>query len=622
MAKIITENFRVETANEFVKSYRTNNEAVVGSFQLGLQEYNSDLPLDFIPEEDTEDGQRLTDEQVVSITNIARQNINSILPQNTYYVMASGVSDDGEVENTQFKQREFTRRCLFGNKLDETNIRYMFRQQSWVSGTVYDSFDDTINMQNTNFYVTILDGDVGEASFKVFKCIRNNNGGQSTIRPSTANLDIYFETTLEDGYVWKYMFEVPASEYLTFATSSTLPYVSDAGVINASQERLSDIKIVNTDFGIFADYLVGDKSETSLKPASTILNTVEIDSVPDNTYRISITAENPVRNTAGAYKNLYLRIVSTGEIFEILNSEIPNNVEDPALNKILVLFVKSETSILGRVGLEAEIVPIIEISKPDADASGTRALAYGILDYTGTIVNVQFKEKGSGYKTAQANLKLPIALEDRAENNNFRTIMSPSGGHGSNPILELFMSEIAVTTNFFKDALRFTPTSNTYTKVALVKNPTFYDGTSPGTFDNRVVLTFNADVEASFSQGFYVSQVKNNGQIIEGRVHEVSYDAATTTTTVYLYDTVGPYSDKFQALTVAYPEAVPPVEGFSGEITVRAEANAAEFETFVINNVVTEKLQPYTGQVLHFVNFDPIERTEDRREKIKLVFDF
>ena len=159
MAKIITENFRVETANEFVKSYRTNNEAVVGSFQLGLQEYNSDLPLDFIPEEDTEDGQRLTDAQVVSITNIARQNINSILPQNTYYVMASGVSDDGEVENTQFKQREFTRRCLFGNKLDETNIRYMFRQQSWVSGTVYDSFDDTINMQNTNFYVTILDRD-------------------------------------------------------------------------------------------------------------------------------------------------------------------------------------------------------------------------------------------------------------------------------------------------------------------------------------------------------------------------------------------------------------------------------------------------------------------------------
>ena len=124
----------------------------------------------------------MTDAQVVSITNIARQNINSILPQNTYYVMASGVSDDGEVENTQFKQREFTRRCLFGNKLDETNIRYMFRQQSWVSGTVYDSFDDTINMQNTNFYVTILDGDVGEASFKVFKCIRNNNGGQSTIR--------------------------------------------------------------------------------------------------------------------------------------------------------------------------------------------------------------------------------------------------------------------------------------------------------------------------------------------------------------------------------------------------------------------------------------------------------
>jgi hypothetical protein len=624
MAKVVTENFRVESANEFVKSYRTNNEAVVRSFETGLTDYSDELPLQFIPEEDTEiDGQRLTDKQIVSITEIARANINTILPQNTYYVMASAVDEDGDVLNTQASKREFQRRCIFGNKISEADVRYMFRTNNWISGVVYSAFDDSIDMQNENFYVTVLDGDIGEASFKVFKCIRNNQGGLSTVRPSTSNLDIFFETTLEDGYVWKYMFDVPAAEYLVFATSSTLPYVPDNTVIQNARERISNIVIENTDFGIFKDFLIGNREENSLTPTQATILSVEIDSIPDNTYAITIQSENVVRSSNGAYKNMYIRIVSTGEMFEVLNSRIPLDTPDAALNKILTFIVRSDTNIVGRAGLTIDLAPIIEISRPDADPDGIRALAYGILDWTGTVRRVEFKEKGFGYKAASATLRVPDSISDRAENNIFRVIMSPLGGHGYNPVLELFMSRVAISTNFFNDTLRFTPASNTYTKVALIKNPEFVNGVPPLTFDNRVKLTFEADLEDQFPVGYYVTQQSADGQVIDAYIHETVWDPVEEKTFVYLYDTIGPYNAKFTQQITANPQAQPPIAAYSGQITVKATPSSPEVVgTFVINNVETEKYVPYTGQILHFVNFDPITRAEDRREKIKLVFDF
>lgn len=616
MAKVITENFRVESSNEFVKSYRTNNEAVVRAFQEGLTSWNDDLPEQYIEEdyantapELVPDGQKLLDKQLQSITAIARQNINTILPQNTYYVMASSVSSDNDAENTQKTKREFQRRVLFGNKLDETNIRYMFRNNPWVTGTVYQAFDDMVDMEGTNFYVTVLDGDITSGSFKVFKCIRNGGGVPSVVRPSTSNLDIFFETTLEDGYIWKYMFEIPPSEYLVFATNATLPYFADNNVLDKAVERISDIIVENSDFAAFTDFLVGDRSEGSLKPAAAVLETAEIDSIPDQTYRLSLTSINPVRSQLNAYTNMYMRIVATGEIFDIIGSTIPTTPNiDASTNKTLVIFVKTATDMTQKINEEIEIVPKIEITRPDVKSLDVeQAIAYGVLDYTGTLKGVNFISKGKGYKNASAELVLPPPIIARAINNQLRVIMTPTGGHGANPILELFMSQVAITTNFFKDPLRDTPDTNFYTKIGLVKNPVFKSGVTPLTFDNRVKITINSDVEADFPVNAFVTQ-EIGSQEVQGTVHEVEWDEQEQVTNIWLHDTIGTYSAQF---TSNLPCEVRP----SFESSQRPS-------TFIINNVVTELYEPYSGQLLHFVNFEPIERTPDRREKIKLVFDF
>ena len=156
MAKVVTENFRVESTNEFVDSFADANG-------------------------------------------------------NNYYIMASSVDEDSTIANTQKDIREFQRKVVFGNKIDSSNVRYMFNIKPWVTGTVYDIFDDTQDMSTKNFYVTVLDGTINETSYKVYKCLRNNNGAPSTDSPPTSELDSEYEITSGDGYVWKYLFDVSAS---------------------------------------------------------------------------------------------------------------------------------------------------------------------------------------------------------------------------------------------------------------------------------------------------------------------------------------------------------------------------------------------------------------------------
>ena len=622
MAKIVTENFRIESTNEFVKSFRTSNASVVQKFEDGLELYNDSLPAieNWDPNDNPSnlDGPELTTAQLDAISNLAEIQINSILPENNYYIMASSVDNDAEIKNTQKDKREFQRRVIFGNKISDADIRYMFGINAWTTGTVYDEFDDTKDMSLTNFYVTVLDGEVNETSYKVFKCISNNNGARSVNKPSTANLDVLFETTLEDGYVWKYMFSVPPSEYLLFATSRFLPYVEDKTVIDGAKQSVSNINIDAAQFGIFADYLIGDKDPASTKPTSGLIEQVIQDSAPDNTWKLTLSSSNVVKSSLGAYKNMYLRITSTGELFEILNSDVPSTEGlDLTQNKSLIVFVKTATNIINRAGVECQIVPKIEVSP--SDGGGTNAIAYGILDPNGTLKSIGFTEKGSQYSFATAKLLMPPALEDRASGNNLSVVVSPTGGHGSDPVLELFMSHVTLMTNFFEDEITNIPGNGDYTKVGLVKNPTFRDETFPADFDNRVKITCNGNVSANFAPGYYIFQTVDN-QTVEGTVHQVKYDSVANETYIFAIDTVGAYNKQFKVLTAADEENN--IEAFSGEFKVKTSRDIGDSQTFVINNVEQEKYTPYSGEVLHFVNFDPITRRGNRKEKVKLIFDF
>jgi hypothetical protein len=552
MAKVVTENFRVESTNEFVDSFADANG-------------------------------------------------------NNYYIMASSVNEDSTIANTQKDIREFQRKVVFGNKIDSNNVRYMFNIKPWVTGTVYDIFDDTQDMSTKNFYVTVLDGTINETSYKVYKCLRNNNGAPSTDSPPTSELDSEYEITSGDGYVWKYLFDVPPAQYLLFGTSKFLPFIPNPIVTANATQSISDILITDVDAGAFKPYLIGEDAT----PTQGTIASVSSDIIVDQ-YQLQVTCSKVPKNATDAYTNMYIR-TTNGHIFDIVESSIPANV-DSTTNKTLNIFVKTPINLNNEAGLSGGacfIVPKIEITEPD-DSTGTQAIAYGVLSNEGTLTSINFKTKGSGYTSASAQVKAPPALQ--FSDTSVRTIVSPTGGHGSDPVHELFMSKVGTVTSFVTDTNTNIPDSNQYTKIGLVKNPTFRDGTYPADFDNRVGITVSEVLdESQVAVGSVVKQASSYdvdgnpiGTEVVGIVHEVKQLGVTTG--LFIVDNVGTYSKEF---------ATGDFQIFANE----GDANTSYQGTiFAVN--AQHKYNKYSGEVMHFVDFDPITRTATSKEKVKLIFDF
>lgn len=591
MAKIITENFRVETANEFFNSFRTVNDNVSDDFRDRVESYNVVNSLG------------LSNTNIDIFQGYADDILSEVNPENRYYLFASSIDSDTTIANTQKEKREFLRRVIFGRRIITDNIKYIFTNVKWTTGVVYDSFDDEQDIQTLNMFVTVLDGDEGEGPYKVFKCIRNNEGAVSTVEPSTSDLDVNNETTLSDGYVWKYMFDVPAGEYTEYATATGLPYIANNNVVDSTEETVSDIRITLAAPSQFSDYIIGTANTSTNTIDPVRIDSVVTDDSTENTYAITITTVNDARNTEGAYIGMYLRIINPGQaeaVYDILNSEVPDGSP-----RTLILYVKSDIDLTdispGLPGKFCDIVPKINVSR----STGDPCVAFGELDQEGTLTYVHFVDKGTQYKYATAELSLPEAIQDTEGETVLRAIVSPIGGHGSDPISEMYMSRVSVVSNFFTSSLNNIPDTNTYTKVGLIKNPSFFDGSFPDSFDNRLAITVNGDITNSVSQNDYLEQVVN-GEVVVSRVHETSYNANTNVTTLYVADHDGAHANTFEP----------------GNAVSKQSLDDTESEAVTINSVSDKQYLAFTGDLLHFIDFDPIERQADRKEKIKLVFDF
>ena len=607
MAKIITENFKVETTKEMFSTFTSKNETIAANFLTGLNTYVAN-----------EAGVTLTTAQKNEIQDIVEGQLATNLPVASYYIMGSSIDKANVILNTQVEKRDFQRRVIFGNKVTEDNIRYMFHKNAWLTGTIYDDFDDTQDISTTNSIVTVSNS---EGDYEVFKCLENNGGSASTSTPSFTGVDpnSYEQIFSGDGYVWKYLFTVAAGDDIVFGTNDSLPlpYPSygNASVISAAKEDISQIIIEDTQINLFQQYRFGPANNT------TDSSTVSFQSIVQSTTSANV-ADIRVRATPksgfslytgnDAYKNMYLLQTNSNgamTVYDVLSSSTPNSPDLDIDLKINTTDGNSPNLFKNDI---FQIVPKISVTR--STSTGTPCVAYGVIDQFGTLQRVAFKNKGSEYKFATATLALPTAVATNytaSQAATLRCVISPIGGHGSDMISELGMSRLAVITNFSGEDVAI-PDANTYTKVGLIKNPSFTDSTFPTQFDNRTSIVISGDHTATAIPGHYVQQTvaldTTNNETITARIHESVFSGGNTT--IHLVDYYGDFKNTFQ----------------TGIILVKANLSTTTASTLTINNASTDvtygKYSPYSGQVLHFVDFDPIQRQATRKEKIKFIFDF
>lgn len=129
---------------------------------------------------------------------------------------SNGAAVETPIDPTGLFSDELTTRSEMQaiKRINASSIAHVVPRHDWTTGTVYTKYTTSnASLPSSSFYVVTDDN-------YVYKCIDNNSGAQSTVKPtgtSTSNI------TLADGYVWKFMYDVPSSMVATFMTSSWLP---------------------------------------------------------------------------------------------------------------------------------------------------------------------------------------------------------------------------------------------------------------------------------------------------------------------------------------------------------------------------------------------------------------
>ena len=468
MAKVITENFKVETTNELFNSFKNQNSTLSANFLTQLQAYDT-----------SESSFALSTQQENAIKAMVDDQLTSLRPESNYYIVAStsleSTTGVPSISNTQKSKRDFQRKVIFGNKISESSARYMFYENSWSSGTIYDAFDDTQDVETQNTIVTIQNT---EGEYLVFKCIENNNNSASTVSPQTVINSFatvnYQSIETSDKYIWHYMFTVSSDEADTYKTSDSLPLpptYGDANVISNAKECISQIIIETTPTGQFNQYLFGNATSTSDSSDVIIKSSSIVDNTTSLVLGVTPKTGRDLYNDADAYKYMYFRSSSGATQGKLYDVKASTSVGGGTMEITVSLDTTDSLSGTG------QLVPKISVSSSVLD--GTRAKAYGIIDQFGTLTRVGFETKGTKYKFATSEVVFPKSLSTPGVT-TLRTVVSPKGGHGFNPINEMTMSRLSIVTNYSGLDLNI-PNSNTYTQVGLIKNPTFTDSTGSST---------------------------------------------------------------------------------------------------------------------------------------------
>lgn len=113
---------------------------------------------------------------------------------------------------------EYWNDVFAGRKVKSTDVAHVIPRNDWISGdNTYVAYNPADAMLfSKKFHTVVNDADV----IKVYKLIVKG-AGATTIKPvhTTANLP----SVGADGYVWKYMYTVPADKYLKFSTDFHIP---------------------------------------------------------------------------------------------------------------------------------------------------------------------------------------------------------------------------------------------------------------------------------------------------------------------------------------------------------------------------------------------------------------
>jgi Bacteriophage T4, Gp8 len=292
--------------------------------------------------------------------------------------------------------------------------------------------------------------------------------------------------------------------------------------------------------------------------------------------------------TADGYVWKYLYTITTAEALKFLtNDYIPVKTldSDDGSNQWDVQAAAVDGAIeivkVTAGGSSYATAPTVTITGDGTGATANATIAGNAVTAV-TITNV-----GSGYTVATVSFS-----GGGGSGANATAVISPKGGHGSNPVEELGGKYVLLNVRLDGSESNTISTSNDFRKVGLIRDPYSY-GTSNRATSTNLRQTYRYTIPTpttNYTVDETITVAGNTATVIE-------WDS----TNKYLY-TTKPLNKDF------------------------ANANYAVGGTSTANGLITAVsnpgLQPYTGDVIYTEFRSPISRSTDQIEDVKLIIQF
>lgn len=519
--------------------------------------------------------------------------MHSANTSNEYYFFLSTI-DSSAYGNTEHDKNTFLEKTLFGKKVTTDHIFYLIKNNRWQSNAVYDQYDDTVNLSlKNNFFMVVYPDDVGNntSDYRVYKCLFNNYGSVSTTAPS---YDPYVPNQIynsDDGYKWKLMYSISETEFNKYSVRGYIPVIESANTVLTTSETTSNIDTILVE-------------NNTINFGYEKVNGSIISTQPDSEF--IIINSTGLKETSNYYigQNFYVTNTSNiSQLYEITSYSYNTST------KLGTVTIKNKDNFINDT-CTYSIFPRILI---EGDGAGAVAIPGFSSTQPNNINRIDIIDHGQGYTTAIASVVNPLYFEDVGNVNNkkaiLRPILSPKGGHASNPKKELLSNHALLYVGITSSDNNTIPTSNTYSAMGLVKNPVFTSNTSPEVFDNRIKLNLNTN---PLTVGEKVTQIDTNSIVtFSGTVHSVENND------VYLAEYMGPYKNDGGYTDISLNEDYKIVTSQNQQLTIiKNDINTGDPLTVV---------SPYyqkSGEVFYMASFSQISRSPSSYEEYKIILQF
>ena len=529
---------------------------------------------------------------------------------------ATDVAPPTPIDTTQHTEFQHWRDMLSAKKVTSSDVKHLMPRVNWTTGRYYQEYKDSVNTSVLLANTTGNDSGgtsrtwepmgIVSSAFNVYKVLSNNGNVASTVEPTSVDTSQGVTQTTSDGYKWKYLYTISASEALKFVTSAYVPVkqMRDANSYGQGSTTGMPTDDGSTQYDIEVSAVNGalDTFEiTGTQSGYGFLNSIGTGNVSaTNTSHILLAS---TASSSDDYYNNTSIYFSNGQFRKVTDYVGSTRVA------LLDTALPAQPANTG-YGHTANIAPYVTI-RGDGDGNA-RAVATQNATDTDAIGSVLVVAVGANYTTSNTVVEIKSGgLSSSGTGASVTPVVSPKGGHGYDPVSELGGYFVMVNVKLEQSESGDFTTGNDFRKIGLLKNP-----------------NANTTHPYTAATALQALPVAYTGQTSTNMAADTVITGATSGATAVIVDiTTGSPSTTGTFHAIGHGPGTSSSNGYDSKpgslvATENISWSSPGSGTATLTTITAGEMEPMTGEIIYIENRAPVTRASDQTEDIKLIIEF